>query len=291
MLSRLGVWRQPRPNALESTFFGKLPPEVLLCIAEFLPRASAAAFTLCCRHFCCILGNSTFAAVKDGDELETMREFLALLERDLPNHLACFYCGKLHSIKKASSYKRSSNSHRLWGRGSELQCFKVDQHFDTAYYIHWDFSHVVFQMAMKRYRQGLDFTNLLQLLSQNGKTKIRNDYTEQESFQARIVAGCLIVRLQTIFVYSALLERFSLAPQFRICPHYVYDVGKKGISRDYRQWVRGGGSMKCECCLTEFQLDVKVCGEMDIATYCTKWQNLGEGKSPLDLTWQRHLAR
>ena len=109
ILSRLGVWHQPRPSALESSFIGKLPPEIILYITEFLPRASAAAFSLCCRSLCSILGANAFAAVKDGDELENMREYLELLERDLPNYLACFYYSKLYSIKKARSYRRSSN--------------------------------------------------------------------------------------------------------------------------------------------------------------------------------------
>jgi hypothetical protein len=54
--------------------------------------------------------------MKDGDKLETMREYTALLERDLPNHLAWFYCGKLHSIKKARSYRRSRNYRGRWDK-------------------------------------------------------------------------------------------------------------------------------------------------------------------------------
>ena len=290
IFSQLGVLHRPRPNALESSFIGRLPPEVILCITEFLPRASAAAFSLCCKPICSILGAYAFAAVKDGDELETIREFLALLERDLPDHLACFLCSKLHSIKKARSYMYSTSFRGRWGTVPPPQCWIADLDFMTHSYIHWDFSHIVFQMAMKRYRQGLDFTHLLHLLCQERVTQTQREYTHQISAQARIIAGCLIVRRQDIFVYSARQKWDALAPQFIICPHYVYDLGKMGVMGRYRQWFHGGGAMKCECCLTEFRLDVKDCGEMGIATYCTRWQNLGQGKSTLDQIWQRHIA-
>ena len=124
IFSHLGLWHQPRPNALETSPIGKLPPEITLCVTDFLPRASAAAFSLCCRPICTMLGAYAFAALKDGDELKTMREYLALLERDLPDHLACFYCGKLHSIKKSRRYTRSYDYRGRWD-GSELpQCRK-----------------------------------------------------------------------------------------------------------------------------------------------------------------------
>jgi hypothetical protein len=290
ILSRLRLWYQPRPNALESSFIGKLPPEIILYIREFLPHASAAAFSLCCTSLCSILGADAFAAIKDGDELETMREYLALLERDLPNHLACFYCSKLHSIKEARSYRRSSNYRCRWNGTGPPQCWEADLHLGTFSYIHWDFSYIVFQMAMKRYRQGLDFTGLLRLLCKRVVTQTQREYTHQTSAQARIVAGRLLVRTQEIFVYSAQQMWLTFAPQFTICPHYVYDLGKNGVRRGYGQWFHGGGAMKCECCLTEFRLDVKDYGEIGIATYCTRWQNLGEGKSPLDQIWQRHVA-
>jgi hypothetical protein len=289
ILSHLGVWHQPRPNALELSFIGKLPPEIILNISAFLPRASAAAFSLCCRSICSILGADAFAAVKDGDELDTMQEYIALLERDLPNHLACFYCGKLHSIKKAPSYRRSSNYCGRWDIIEAPQCWRADLHLATFSYIHWDFSYIVFQMVMKRYRQGLDFTGLLHLLNKRAETQARREYTYQKSVQARIVTGCLLVRTQAIFVYSTQQRWLTLAPEFIICPHYIYNLGENGIRRGYGQWFRGG-AIKCEYCLTEFRLDIKDYGEIGIMTYCTRWQNLGEGKSPLDLIWQRHVA-
>jgi hypothetical protein len=67
-------------------------------------------------------------------------KFLALLERDLPNHVACYHCERLHAIEHA---KRHIYSNRYYIGRSTPQCWKANLRLSTERYVHWDFSFIV----------------------------------------------------------------------------------------------------------------------------------------------------
>jgi hypothetical protein len=76
-------------------------PELILAIAEFLPRSSAACLTLCNKRFSEILGKKYFeleeSRMLGGYYSELERAvFLSLLSRDLPDHFHCYKCWILH---------------------------------------------------------------------------------------------------------------------------------------------------------------------------------------------------
>jgi hypothetical protein len=299
ILSLLGVSRrpQPRPIALESSALGKLPLELILRIAQFLPPDSASSFSLCCRPIYFTLGTQYLKALEENEQLDRYK-FLTLLERELPNYIACYYCKKLHAINKA---RRHLYSNRYYSRADGyLPCWIADLELGTDFFIHNDFSFTVFQMAMKLHRQGLDCSKLLNLLSYKTRTRFRYGYVEQRTALTQIVAGSLFIREQRIFMIPP--TRPILNPwvlYFVICPHFPFisiqtfdrymDIIQTAHWDEPKDNQNGEGIMQCKYCLTEFRIDFKSFGGRGNAMFITRWQDLGEGRSPLDHKWQSHV--
>src|ERR1700726_249922 len=95
---------QPRPSALETSPLGRLPFELIVCIARFLPPESVSLFSLCCWPIYSILGTQCLKSLGKDRPLD-LYEFLTLLERDLPNYISCYYCKKLHAVTGAHYYR------------------------------------------------------------------------------------------------------------------------------------------------------------------------------------------
>jgi hypothetical protein len=113
LLRRLCRRRRLRPIALEFSILGKLPLELLLCIADFLPPESALAFSLCCVPL--------YLTVRVQPlEQDDLYKFLTLLKRQLPHHILCICCKKLLSN---SSYYSSQHDIRCQGAGPHFIFF------------------------------------------------------------------------------------------------------------------------------------------------------------------------
>ena len=261
--SMLGKWLRPapRPLALESSALRKLPSELIHNIARFLPLQSASSFSLCCRPIYFILGTQYLKA------LETSHwhryEFLMLLERELPDHIVCYHCKKLHSISQARRYIYSTNI-RYVDRSLQLPC--IGESLTAQRVIHPYFSFNVFQMTMKRYRQGLDYSELLNLLSYETKTSphygtetsLHSGFVEQCSWLFRVVGGSLLFRKQIIIMLPP-TQPIMIPRELEscICPHLLplwimYFLEQKHIlDRGRGRWrglwrVPGGGKMRCQ---------------------------------------------
>lgn len=292
---------KPRPIALESSLLGCLPLELIIYIAQFLPPESTLSFSLCCWPIYSILKSQYTKIIKDDQELNRY-EFLALLERDLPGYILCYHCRTLHAIKKAHQY---SYEHWRWHhKGNMLPCCKADFVESSYFYIHPAFSVTAFQMAMKLYRQGLDHSKLLKLLSYHSDTYA--DHTcstvEKCNVTSKIVAGYMIIREQRRFMIpSALPVVMPTRIIFAICPHikfssvawYEYrDIMDIVHWRESRDYQNGNRLTKCKYCFTEFRIDFKEFGRWrGNAIYITKWQDLGPGLSPLDPKLRCHISR
>lgn len=222
-----------------------------------------------------------------------------LLARDLPNHVPCYYCKKLHAIEKAQQHIFSAYRENItW-----LPCWKANLNF-TFSHLYRNFSFTVFQMAMKRYRQGLNHSELLNLLSCK-ETYYRDGYVKHHTALARIVHGFMIVREQNIVM--VLLAKLSLIQGIQrvtICPHISLiwnqnSQGLHGIVERFKTFRRDlpridqnwqGMVRQCPHCLTDFSLEFEQFEEKVEAVFVTKWQDLGQGRSPMDYKWQSHVA-
>lgn len=291
----------PRPIALESSALGKLPLELILYISRFLPPESALSFSLCCRSIYMTFGTRYFKAIQEDEQFDRYT-FLTLLERELPNYISCYYCKKLHAINKAHRHIYSNRSNRnYWGSNRSSPCREANFELRIDVCIYRDFSFIVFQMMMKLYRQGLDHSKLLSLLSGKTETHFRDGYVQKSTALAQIVAGSLLIRQQRI----SMIPPTRLIPipwdlRFVICPHIqftstrCFDRYKNIFQMDDWEEVAAYHNQEriipCKYCLTEFQIDFKRYGERGNAMFVTKWQDLGQGRSPLDHKWQSHTS-
>lgn len=289
-----------RPIALEFSAFRKLPPELLLCIDSFLPPESALSFSLCCQYIYFTIGKQYLDTLKENSTRSGDRyKFLKLLERDLPDHILCYYCEKFHAIKEAHRYIYDAEYH--YRDQNCRPCWKSENRAYAGIYIHSNFCFNLFQMAMKRYRQGLVPPALLTLLTFPTTTSFQPDYTMQCSSSIRIVDGSMLFRQQKILLIPATLPiPATRTSDLLICPHiYIYShYSKKKLlprlqlldwtgSRRYR---RGDGYRKCGYCVTEFRIDFKAAGDRTTIMFVTKWMDLGQGCSPIGWNWQSHVS-
>jgi hypothetical protein len=274
-----------------SVSFDLLPLEIIRHIASFMPANSAAALALCNHGLSRALGGCYWNLL--SSDPEEGAAFLQCLERDLPEHLFCDRCVKLHL-------------HCGPGKIGQNECAMLDRIEGTSPYYHpwFQFEHV--QMAMKLHRSGRDTKAYLAQLAPVDATihGSQNIYL----FEARIAAHEFFVRAQHWFFVPG--SQVLQVPEytFDICYHLKTDRlspsvlhGNKlrrmlsckiqHLNDDQEQvsCETCGGLRQCSDCPTEFQIDLKsFCGR-GTAVVITKWMNLGAGRSRSDPKWRSHL--
>lgn len=302
----LALWRSmystkpPTPNCLANSPFRLLPPELLLVIAEFLSVPSAAAFALCCQPMRGILGRSSWDALQNRTaQAKINREaFLSLLEKDMPFHIACQACRKLHRVKKP-----------IFGDyyAPDLACWKKDTTTSANSVIFPTFHYAIFQMVMKRHRLGLDYNTLLKQLRYS-EVEPGIEHMYQCKAEARIVSNSLYIRVQHGFLLSLSDDApFPNRDMDRVCPHQGSNhirfcspgrlacIVRCRIShwkkREDKSCPICSGLHSCDSCPTEFQVDIKDFGEDGVVLAVTKWKTLGEGLNYSDPVWRSHFPR
>lgn len=294
------------PPAQHATCLADLPPEIVQEIAVFLPLASAAAFALCSRRISQVLGTQYWEALgswRDAGGLKPSErvigeaaiepqggeraDFLALLDRDLPDYIFCGRCARLH----IPIFERCSKA------DNERMCALGDLFrgsFIFALPRHLRFS--LLQWTMKRSRMGLDCSKQLQFFFEASLRK--RIYRVKE---ARIRAGKWLFRVHEWFILP--VKRVSITSwdvQTTVCDH-LHNLGLKNslnklIECRMHHWRDGvscvlcTGLQQCRCCYTEFQLDVKEYGQGEIALILTRWLDLGECLTPFDPKWSRRMS-
>lgn len=279
----------PRINALESSSLGQLPVELILHITRLLDPVSAASFSLCCRPISLIIeGTQYLNALRHEDRQSELYAFLTLLEPELPDQVLCYYCRKFHAIKNAREYIYNYLPYYNSTGRQPPKCFKADVK-SGACYISQNLSWTVFQMAMKRYRQGRDYTGLLVLMSFHLMNSREPGHVRHITDSFRVSNGSLLSREQRVY-----LPFRGEGDEWWACPHNTTIVRFDDYLRDgMKHWnepeSREAALMQCEFCLTEFRLDFKAIDGEGVAMGFTKWQNLGRGLFPWDLEWRSHI--
>jgi hypothetical protein len=309
-----------RLNTYKSSPLHQLPPELILHIASFLPPTSAAVFSVSCRNMLFIIGTAYIetlkrtttisssinhsAYVKDRpmlalDGSSQRFQFLSLLERDLPDHIACLYCEKLHPISDAPAY--------IWHPGlttiSMQKCIQASRQMLIGLVVDLSFNVSVFKMAMKRYHQGQEYSSLLDLLTveRNFRTKF---FVESQKVQFRIVSGSLLLHKQVILtVAHDNAGPFSWKHMtICICPHSG-TISSESSEEDLTQfrailrrawlgWKRSAFSSeasRCAFCASEVQIDFRTTEEYYLEVSVSIWKDLGSG-SLHDAKWLRHIV-
>lgn len=310
-----GFQRPAFTAALENqSLISNLPPEILVQITDHLPTASAALFSLSCRHIYLSLGTSHLSHLKTSHlkHLKTSdldrQHFLRLLEKDLPDHLFCDDCLTLHSTKEAQKYTP-------FYKIQEYACLTRDSDNRVWEYISSNFSTVVFKMLMKRYRyfgNDEECRRLLRILD-GWEWEIPYVYfRHREKAELRIANGRLVLR-KTIGIHGTCvsIERYWRA--FLVCPHLSLVKGwrdaflrlRLGDPEDFEaeceagweMYLRCGGGEramesevgKCGCCGTEFMVGFEETGTCEVRLGITIWKELGGeidgGEEESELDW------
>ena len=288
--------RQPRPNALEHSSVHKLPIEILYQILFLLPFESAVSFSLCCSPIYTAL-KPRYRVYPFSRELSSelhQERLLTLLERDLPEHIICGPCNKLHSMKKARRHLHSNSSHVNYSN-----CWYSDSSSLAHLYIHAEFSTTLFEMAMKQYRNGSDPSILLDLLSLKTITHLRSGFVKQQTAVAKIIDGRLFIREQKRFMIPATQPiPFPWEASFVICPHikfrYIKDLERyfgNIKAEEWRLWKDRPNREKlgqCKYCWSEYRFDFQQFGARGNAMYVTKWVDIGQGSS--EFKYKSHVS-
>jgi hypothetical protein len=273
-----------RPAALSLSILNKVPVDILLYIMDYLPSESAVAFSLSCMHLKRLLGTQHFLRVTSSTE-DTLA-LLNLLALDLPNHVVCSSCKRLHDMQNLRRYNSATYS-----AGSTTYqydslrfpaCVSQDRNNNT-WAITNLFGTTAFKMAIKRYHQQPECTKLLKIMSSKAaKTMEMGDYVRQFREECRVVQGCLIHRLQSVYILRKCLSNTPFRrepPSEIICPHIKFRTTEHNI---------GSGVRRCQECRTEYRIDVKYYDGHGLVIFFTRWKDLGAG--PEGEVWTQHLS-
>ena len=150
-------------------------------------------------------------------------------------------------------------------------------------------------MCSEATSSGTDCPSPLDHLSCKGETYSYSRYSKGTTALPRIVDGVLLVRKQLVLQVRPLEDMPSpsnlgsfICPQLRW--DWRYTAGKSGdiIQHLLELWDKQesfetpGGSMQCKFRAVDFRIDFKDFGEQRVSVFFTRWQNLGEGRSPQD---------
>jgi len=274
--------KRQRPAALSSSVLNKAPVDILLYIMDYLPSESAVAFSLSCMQLKCLLGTQHFLKVASSTK-DTLA-LLNLLALDLPNHIVCYACKRLHNMQNLRRYNSATYS-----AGSTTYqydslrfpaCVSQDRNNNT-YAISNLLGTTAFKMAIKRYHQQPECTKLLKVMSSKEvKIMETGDYIRQFREECRVFQGSLIHRLQSVhFSRKGLNTPFRRnLPSEMICPHIKFRTSEHSI---------GSGVRRCQECRTEYRIDFKHYDGHGLAMFFTRWKDLGAG--PEGEVWAQHL--
>lgn len=321
--SVLSRYASPRPRSIQD--FGSLsilPPELLLCIEEFLPHHASVCLALCNYSFMNLLGHKAISRIHSNTEEKLA--LIHLLERDLPTAwLSCVRCQKLHrpGVADLSVFDDALLDRQLRARIRARRCQQEDDARGSNRYFHPWIRFEKVQMAMKLYNRGLKSAESLESLGYQG-CDIR-DRTHVRSFEACIKDNRLFIRSEHWYLHPPSRDPITIPRCLFVqpCAHFDdcleasaiwNDLMKESInalqsirayesesrSHCYQPWTTTKLA-QCRYCATEYQI---ACGSFFTATerrkyrgwhalVVSKWMCLGKGQSPKERDWIGHLRR
>lgn len=159
MISLWNIFRRSRPStpsdvgaeaggeASESRLL-RLPPEIILIIADMLPTPSASCLALCSRRLRDTLGLEFWASLK-GKTPDVHFAFLSSIAKDLPQYFVCQECVHLHTmsvIKWPRVITRRRGPCCTWEEAS----------YRLSYFSQYRISFTHVQLAMMQHYRGID---------------------------------------------------------------------------------------------------------------------------------------
>ena len=277
-----------------------LPQELLDTIVSFLDTPEAACLSICCKELYRRLGTAQLQLMRLGHGHEHQRkEFLAHLARDNPNLFFCHICSYLHLVARVGPALIRGGRHACLklpsGRDFPAQSFETYGGI-SSYQL--TFPHV--QLVMERHRNGPDHGISMSALS---ITEIRNIKRHKVwvllNAEPRIIDNELFLRVQQWIIFDQDDKpTFAKLCSPSICSHINKYAGTTTLDLLQCQTQHVGGRASCmtcsalyRCidCALEFESDAIYLEDRRLAVIITKWLNVGNGDSPTNPSWRRHL--
>jgi hypothetical protein len=277
-----------------------LPPESILCAADFLPADSAACLAFCNRALSQLLSPQCWEPLRQHNH-EAHIAFLSALAKDLPGSFVCYICSLLHL--SSGVLPPGTTGSRIFQ--NSLRCVKNDRslnHRTSCSSYTLKFAHV--QLVMKRHHYGFDHGVSLDLLSH---TEVEERYFKEYcrttllSVDARIASDELLMRSQLCIVLPTdrrdkYLSR--MLPVQTLCRHIwagQEDCRLRELIKCSLDHLGGKktcftciGTLQCQYCYIDFEIDIRDLGMQGTALVITRWINLGAGQTPYDKKWRSH---
>ena len=295
-----GLWSVARLSKKRTSQTAKifiLPAEILEIIADMLPISLSAAFSVCSRRLWRLLGAGILHYLKSVDGNVDKKDFLRLLERDLPNYLYCHHCIILHPVSR-------KDKPMCWRNDGEAVCVRKSGaiRLNGDFYI--CFHHV--QLIMKNYRLGKDYGRPLKQLSRHWRSRYHGDPNTR--IWGEICNGKLVVRIS-----KSLNSRFNLVTPGNvdhvatclydsICPHQDFDhkFCKRRFGGITHLWCVAhdrelpcgeccSGRKCCRECLTLYEIKEVQRGYQKVELEVEIWNCLGPCESPWDPQWRQRV--
>ena len=285
-----------------------LPQELLDNIVDFLDDPDAACLSVCSKDLYRRLGVNRWQLLRLDHGHERQRnEFLARLGRDNPNLFFCHTCSYIHLVARVGpaiigrEHLPCIRSHS--SRDIPTQSFEI-----YGSILHYRLTSLHVQLAMARHRNGPKYGISMSSLSFT-EIKWRKMYKVWTllSVEPRIIDNELFLRVQHWIAFDQDDQpTFERTRGPSICSHINKYAGKyEGKDTGYTtidllqcqiQHVGGRASCptcsalyRCIDCAVEFESDAIHLEDRKVAVIITKWLNLGNGDSPTNPNWRRHL--
>jgi hypothetical protein len=168
-----------------------LPKDLILCIVDASPPASAACFALCNQSLSALISKKSWA-ILDRKWFEERFEFATSIARDLPSYSPCQICAKLHP-RSDVPWPQSIQS-------SRHKCIYYASHLVLSGSLPYRLTFTHIQLAMERYRYGNESGVPLEAFAYSqvtsGEDEVIGEYTRLFSAEPQIVSGELLLRSQ-----------------------------------------------------------------------------------------------
>ncbi|CAG8977000.1 hypothetical protein HYALB_00012852 [Hymenoscyphus albidus] len=300
-LKSLKTKRPPTPETIpENLILQRLNSDIFLYLKQFLTPTSVTCLALTCKSLITILGCNHWRSLElnfsTRDYKKELFSLLLLLESDDPDLITCRDCLILHKGDRNHYLPINKVPRRKQG------CF-FREFINGAYlYIHPYFYYGVFQMAMKKYRMGGDYQPFLDLLQFKGQPRLTDTFPSKTSAIARIINGCMIVRVQKdIFIPTHMELQHILKFHLPICLHKSLSGRDEDLDLPNGQLHRAqihksklnstlSKMKRCYSCGIEYEIMIQLFEGIGWVIRVVKWMDVGEGRWPGDQGWWKYLG-
>lgn len=267
-----------------------IPPELLLCILDHLPRESAMALSFTCKAL-----HTRFPqryTIDRKSPAVEQHKLLSLLVRDIPDYVACPSCTRFHHNRNLHHYSgavATRNKH-----GQLPACVVDDENRNMAYLAPVLLGSTVCRMVMEKHKRKPRSTSLLtQLYDKKVITSTSTNYLKKEKIEIRIINGKLMIHEATMLTPKWACNPFEKDIEvFRADHHEGHELASYLICSHIRLmnvcWSHRAVEIQtCEECHTEYRADIWTCKTGNARLTFERWMDLGLG--PDDPKWDEHF--